>query len=412
LPCRGDLTGAAVVNGAPFLFLAIRVYLGYNKNRNMSKNYLLAITTLMGTIIGVGLFAVPFVVNKAGVMPLFALMIGLAIAQYFLHLLFAEAVLSTKDKHRLPGLAGKYLGQKRKVVTFIVEVVDAYGSILAYIIIGGLFLHQLLSPYFGGSAFVYSTGVFILVSLITFFDIKLIAGTELVLTTLLVVAIGLISWRGFGHIQFSNYHLINWQNAFLPYGSILFAVTGAAAIPEVCRLLAYEKEKIKSAVAWGTFLAAGLMLFFILVILGISGAQTSPDTLAGLSAVLNDGVVTFSLIFGLLCIFTSYIVIAQATEEILEWDFKLNNKLAWFLAGFIPYFLYLIGWSDLTRVVSLTGAVCGGLLGIILIWLTFEVKANPEKVSIVNNKLTKPLAYFLSGLFILGIIYQLWNITN
>jgi len=374
----------------------------------MSKNYLLAVATLMGTIIGVGLFAMPFVINKSGIMPLFIYMVVLAVIQYFLHLLFAEVILSTQDKHRLPGFVGKYIDKQSKKIAFLVDIIGAYGASLAYIIIGGLFLQQLLNHYFSGSIFLYSTILFGLVCFVTFFDIKMIAGTELVLTSFLIIAIGLITWRGFGHIQLTNYHLLEWKNALLPYGPIFFAVGGGAAIPEVCRLLAFEKEKIKSAILWGTFIPAALMLIFVLVILGITGANTSPDTLAGLSLILNDGVITFSLIFGLLAIITSYLVIAQATEEIYQWDYKLNNKLAWFLACFIPYFLFLLGWTNLTKVISFTGAVTGGLAGIILIWLVFKVKAKPEQASVIKSKLTKPMAYFLSFLFILGVIYEIW----
>ncbi len=366
----------------------------------------------MGAIIGVGVFAIPFAINQAGIIPLFVFMIGLAAIQYFLHLLFAEVVLSTKDKHRLPGFAEKYAGEKSQAATFAVEIIGAYGSILAYIIVGGLFLNQLLGPYFGGSVLIYSSCLFIFVTAITFFDIKLISGTELILTGILILIIGLIAWRGFGYVAMANYHLVDWNNIFLPYGPIFFSVGGMMAIPEVCRLLANEKNKIKSAIAWGTFISAGLMLFFVLLVLGITGAKTSPDTLFGLSQVLQDGVVTFALVFGLLAIITSYILTAQATEEIFEWDFKLNNKLAWFLAGFVPYFLFLLGLADLTKVISFTGAVTGGLSGLILIWLVIIIKAKPEKVSAVKNKLTKPMAYFLSCLFILGMIYEIWSIAN
>jgi len=374
----------------------------------MSKNYLLAIATLMGTIIGVGLFAIPYVINKSGIIPLFIFIIILASIQYYLHMLFAEAVLSTKEKHRLPGFVGKYVGFGSKKFTFLVEIIGVYGSMLAYIIVGGIFLHQLLFPYFSGSLFIYSTAIFVFVSVITFFDIKLIAGTEFVLTSLLVLAIGLIAWRGFGQIEFDHYRAIEWKYLFLPYGPIFFAVGGGAAVPEICRLLAYEKNKIKSAIAWGTFIPAALILLFVLVVLGITGAGTTPDTLSGLAAALPDGVVVFSLIFGLLAVVTSYIVFSQATEEIYQWDLGLNNKLAWFLACLIPYFLYFIGWNNLTKVISFTGAVCGGLSGMILIWLMFKIKVKPEKVSLIKNKLTRPVAYFLSLLFILGVIYEIW----
>lgn len=374
----------------------------------MSKNYFLAVATLMGAIIGVGLFAIPFVINKSGIIPLFIYMAGLAVIQYWLHLLFAEVVLSTKNKHRLPGFVGQYVNKKSEKMTFLADIIGAYGSALAYIIIGGLFLHQLANPYFGGDVFFYSTVLFAGISLIVFFDIKLIAGTELVLTSFLAIAIGLVAWRGFGHIQLTNYHLLEWKNVLLPYGPIFFAVGGSAAIPEVCRLLAHQKEKIKSAIFWGTFIPAALMLIFVLVILGITGANTSPDTLTGLSSALSDGVITFSLIFGLLAIITSYIVIAQATEEVYQWDLGLGNKAAWFWACFVPYFLYLIGWTNLIKIVSFTGSVTGGLTGIILIWLVFKVKSKPEQASAIKNKLTKPMAYFLSLLFALGLIYEIW----
>lgn len=374
----------------------------------MSKNYLLAIATLMGTIIGVGLFTMPFVINKSGIIPLFIYLVVLAMIQYFLHLLFAEVILSTKSRHRLPGLMEKYVNKKGKILAFLVDMIGVYGASLAYIIMGGLFLHQLLNPYFSGSIFFYSTILFVLVCLIVFFDIKMIAGAEFILTFFLVISIGLIIWRGFGHIQLANYNLIDWKNSLLPYGPIFFAVGGGAAIPEICCLLAYEKEKIKSAIFWGTFMPAALMLIFVLAILGITGAKTSPDTLAGLSLVLNNGVVTFSLLFGLLAIITSYIITAQAAEEVYHWDYKLSSKLSWFLACFIPYFLYLIGWTNLIKVISFTGSVTGGLAGLILIWLVFRVKARPEQTSAIKNNLTKPLAYFLSLLFILGLIYEVW----
>jgi len=375
----------------------------------MTKNYLLAIVTLMGTIIGVGLFTIPYVVNKSGVIPLFIFMAGLAAIQYYLQLLFAEAILSTKEKRRLPGLIGWYIGYGGKIFTSAVEIVGVYGSILAYIIVGGIFLHQLLGPYWSGEVFIYATALFATVTLITFFDLKMLAGAELVLTSLLVLAIGLIAWRGFGYIQLSNFQLIDWPNALLPYGPIFFAVGGSAAVPEICRLLAYEKNKIKSAIAWGTFIPAVLMTLFVLVVLGITGSATTPDTLVGLAAVMSDGIVTFSLIFGLLAIITSYIVFAQAMEEIFQWDLGLNNKLAWFLACFVPYGLYLIGWDNLIKVVSLTGAVTGGLSGIILIWLMFKIKAKPGVDSAIKKKLTKPAAWFLSLLFVLGFIYEIFN---
>ena len=139
------------------------------------------------------------------------------------------------------------------------------------IIVGGIFLHGLLYPLFGGNVFIYSIILFTLEALIVLFGLRLIASVELLMTGLLVFIVGLIVWQGWSNINISNYYLVNFSNIFLPYGPIFFAVGGSAAIPEVCKLLAHKKENIKSAIAWGTFIPVVIMLIFVIVIMGIMG---------------------------------------------------------------------------------------------------------------------------------------------
>lgn len=376
----------------------------------MSKNYLLAIATLMGTIIGVGLFAIPYITAKSGILPLIFYMVILAILQYYLHLLYAEIILSTRGSHRLPGYFEKYNGRLGKLVILVITLLSDYGAMLAYIIVGGLFLEQLLAPVFGGSLIIYASALFLLEAFIVLFGIRLIAGTEFIMTALLILIIGLISWRGLAFIRLDNYILINWQNIFLHYGPIFFAVGGMAAIPEVCKLLAREKEKIRSAILWGTFIPAALMLVFVLVIVGLTGANTTPDTLAGLGLIFGDGIIKITLIFGLLAIITSMICIAQASREVFWWDFKLNRNLAWALACFIPFIIYLSGLRNITKVVSLTGAMSGGILGVAVIYLIFKIKKKCQLKSPINNKINKIIGLGLSLLFILGLIYEVGNI--
>ena len=366
----------------------------------------------MGTIIGVGLFAIPYITARSGILPLIFYMVILAIVQNYLHLLYAEIVLSIKGNHRLPGYVEKYNGQAGKLITFVITILSDYGAMLAYIIVGGLFLHQLLAPVFGGGLIIYASVLFLLEALIVFFGIRLIAGTEFIMTGLLILIIALISWKGLAFIKLDNYTLVNWQNIFLPYGPIFFAVSGLAAIPEVCRLLAGQKEKIKSAIAWGTYLSATLMLIFIMVIIGITGKNTTPDTLAGLSRVFGDGIIKITLVFGLLAVITSMICIAQASREVFWWDFKLNKNLAWGLACFTPFFIYLAGLRDITKVVGLTGAMAGGILGIVAIYLVIKIKQKCECDSVIKNKINKIIVFGLSLLFILGLIYEVWNVLK
>ncbi|MBU4257370.1 hypothetical protein KKC04_03080 [Patescibacteria group bacterium] len=378
----------------------------------MSKNYFHAIATMVGTIIGVGIFVIPYVISKSGIILLFVYLPLLGIVQYFLHKLYAEIILSTEERHRLPGYVEKYFGGRGKKITLALVLIGSYGGLLAYIIVGGIFLQQLLSPYFGGNVFFYSTTLFILEAAVVLMGMKLIASVELIMSGLLLLMVALIAWRGWGYINLDNYSLINWSNVFLPYGPIFFAVGGEAAIPSVCRLLARQKKNIKSAICWGTFIPVAVMLFFTVLAVGITGNNTTPDTLAGLNSVIGNGAVIFALLFGLLAIITSFLTLAQAVKEVYWWDLGMNKKLAWCLSCVVPYFLYLIGFQNLIKIISLTGAVTGGILGVVVICLIFKVKKKKEHAPIISNNLSKPFAYFLSLLFILGLIYEIWMVAK
>jgi len=375
---------------------------------HMSKNYFYAVATLIGTIVGVGIFSIPFVVNKSGIILLFIYLPLLGLVQYFLHKIYAEIILSTKEKHRLPGYAEKYIGKKGKILAFIISLLGSYGSLLAYIIIGGIFLHELLGPVLGGSIFSYSLILFAIQTAIVLSGLKLIASVELGMAGLLLAVIGLLVWRGWGYVNPENFNLVSWQYALLPYGPIFFAVGGSDAIPAICKLLAQKKENIKSAIAWGTFIPVVITMIFAFVVVGITGNNTSPDTLVGLRAILPNDIMIAVLIFGLLAIITSFLVIAQATREIFWWDFGINKNVSWVLACFVPLLLYLIGLQNLTKIVSLTGAITGGLIGILSIWLLNEVKKKAEQKSIIQNKINKPIVIMLSFLFISGLLYELY----
>ncbi len=373
----------------------------------MSKNYILAIATLFGAITGAGFFAVPYAIAHAGMVTFLIYLPILVVIQIFLHLLFARLILSTKTKHRLPGYVEIYAGKKYKSVVSFFSLISGYGTLLAYVILGGIFLFGLLAPHFGGSLIFYSLVLFSIEGLIVLADIKLISGAELVLNGFLIVVVVMIAIKSFFHLDVGNFLTLNWRQVLLPYGPIFFAVGGDAAIPEVCRLLSKEKQNIKGAIIWGTILPAVILLLFVLTMVGVTGANTSADTLSGLRSVFSDGVVTLALIFGVLNIFTAALVMMQAVREIFWWDFKINKNLSWAFVFALPIILYLFNFTNLTAVVSITGAVMGGILGVVLVLLFPIMEKRPEQHSVLRTSISRPWAIALCSLFILGLISEL-----
>ena len=67
----------------------------------LNKQFLYATTVLVGTIVGVGIFGLPYVASQSRfIVGLFFLLL-LGVIVTLIHLLYAEVVLKTKEKHRL-----------------------------------------------------------------------------------------------------------------------------------------------------------------------------------------------------------------------------------------------------------------------------------------------------------------------
>ena len=368
----------------------------------MSKNYFHAIATMMGTIIGVGMFSIPFIVHQSGIFLFIPFIIVLGFIQYYMHLMYAEIVLSTKKKHRVPGYVEEYYGSRYKKPSLIIILIAVNLSLLSYLIIGGIFMHQLFSPAFGGSQALYFFAMFLIAIALTYRGVKFIANVELAMSALLFLVVGIIVVKGFPYVSIDNYTSINWGNFFLPYGPIFMAIGGMTAVPTVCSLLAHKKDNIRSALFWGSIIPIFITIIFVLTIVGVSGAGTSPDSLLGLQGSLGNGVLLIALVFGLISIITSLIMVVEATKEIYWWDLGMNKMKAWILSLLIPLILFLVGVSNLTSVVAISGAFVGGIVSIIFVFLILRVKEKAQQKSIIKIKINNKIAFSLSLLFLFG----------
>ncbi|MBU3934527.1 hypothetical protein KKC00_00965 [Patescibacteria group bacterium] len=114
---------------------------------------ILAISTLSGTTIGVGIFSLPYVAARVGFGLTMLYLAVLAVLVTLVHLSFSEVALKTPDFLRLPGYAGLHLGDWGRKAAIAVAILGSVGTLLVYIIIGGSFLGNLLLPFLGGSIF-------------------------------------------------------------------------------------------------------------------------------------------------------------------------------------------------------------------------------------------------------------------
>lgn len=373
-----------------------------------TKNYFFAVSVLIGQIIGVGIFGLPVLIAKAGILSLLFFIVFIGFVQYFIHLTYANIAMVTHGYHQMPGYAEKYLGKDGKHVVFLAGLLSNFSSLLAYTIVAGIFLNQLLSPTFGGNEMIYGTLIFLFEAVIVYFGVRALSRTELFMTALLLVTIGLIAGQSIEYINFSNYQLIDWKYFLLPYGAMLFALDGSIVIPFIVELAKKDKANVKKVIRIGTFIPAAVTAIFVLIVVGITGANTTQESLSGVRTVAVDGVMTFALVFGVLCITTSFLGTAQALTRVFSHDYKMGKFISWLLALSVPYSLYLLGIDDLTKVISFAGAVSGGLVAIILMMIGQKLNEHPRQNILFKHRIPKTVYYFLFAMFIAGIFYELF----
>lgn len=364
-----------------------------------------AVATLIGTIVGVGIFGLPFVFSQSGFLigVFYLLILGLAVL--FIHLIYGETILRTNEPHRLVGYAGKYLGQGAKRLSTMIVLIEYYGSLLAYIIVGGEFLNILFSRWLG-SEFLWSLFFFFLGAWAIFLGIKTVAKTEFFMTVLLLATVAILIWKGWGAVDWGNLSGLNFSKFFLPYGVILFSLAGSAAIPEIRQILVGQEHKLKKAIICGTVIPAIIYFFFALVIVGITGIQTSAEAIKGLIPHLGSWVINLGAFFGILAIFTSFLVLGLNLKRVFQYDWRINSFPSFVLACAVPLVAYLAGFKNFILLIGFIGAIAGGLDAILTILIYLKVKKAGDRKPEFSLKWGKQFAYLAMVLFVLGIIYQ------
>lgn len=372
----------------------------------MNKNFFYATAILIGTIVGAGMFGIPYVVAQSGFLIGAIFLLFLTVVSLLIHLIYGEIVCRTKEKHRLVGYAEYYLGKWGKIIITFSVLFGLYGSLLVYIIISGEFLSTIFSPLLGGSAFTYSLIFFAVGALAILKGLSLIERLELIMALFLVLVVFLIFFSGLPRLDISNLKTINLKYFFLPYGIILWALAGGAAIPEIKEILKTDGKKYKKIIIFGTVIPAILYLLFMFIVIGVTGTDTSPEAIEGLIGSLGREIIILGAIFGALAAMTSFFVIGLCLKKVFWYDYKINKTLSWFLACSIPLIGFLLGLRAFIPIIGFLGVILGAIEGTALILIYKKAKKFGNREPEYSLKIPNIITYALIGIFVLGLIYQ------
>ncbi|MDD4358201.1 MAG: aromatic amino acid transport family protein [Candidatus Pacebacteria bacterium] len=363
----------------------------------MSKQ-IYAIAILAGSIIGAGIFSLPYTVSKSGTLPMLFYLLFLGLLAMLIHLMVAEIALKSPDNKRLPGFAKMYLGKKGEKAAFFSNIFGIIGTILAYLIIGGEFLSNILNidPFY--ATLIY----FALGAILIIFGIKIISKVEFYGVILFFVFLILIFLKSINFIDISNLNIaFNPEYLFLPYGPVLFSLWGISIVPEAEELLLKERKDLKKIVIASFIICFIVYAFFTALVLSVCGTGVSEESLNCLQSIIGGDIGFALMAFGILTTFTSFITIGLTLQKILWFDLGLKKNTSTIITCGVPITLFLLGINSFLGVISFVGGLLFAIDGILILLIYGRI-----------NRKIKVLTYPLFLLFVLGMLYEIITFFN
>lgn len=366
-----------------------------------------AVLILSGMIIGVGMFGIPFSFAKAGFLLGTLELLVLTAVMLVFHIVYADIVIGTGKFHRVPGYVKTYLGHNLSTFAWFATLFGIIGTILVYIIIGTEFLglifryFELWVPTSLLTGFLVAT-----IALLILFPLRKEALINGVVTAALIGFIILLSAILFPQTSFDNIKGFDVPNIFLPYGVILFALSGGVAIPDLVMLLERRRRNIWAVVIIGTLIPAVLYLFFAFAVVGVAGSSVSEEAIRGLESFVGPLVLLLGGVVGFLAVFTSYLVLSSNFQSLLRLDMGVPRLPAWFLASFIPLGVYFLGFQNFIATVGVVGAVSIGIESALLLAVHHTMKKQEGLRHSLFSYLWKTAIY---GMLIIGVMQSIAN---
>jgi len=370
------------------------------------KSSVFALASLIGTIIGAGVFGIPYVMAKSGIVFCLFYFIILGTIVLVLHLFFGEIILRTKQKYRLIGYTEKYLGKKAKILVSFSTILGTIGSLLAYIILTNNFLKIILPAYINS---LYVNLILLLfLSFFVFSGIKKISRAQFIMNSCFFAAIFIIFFSALPKININNFILINSEHIFLPYGVILFSLVGWNAVPGIEKIL-IEKKNLKKTIFQAMAICICFYFFFGLFISGVTGGQTSQEAFQGLIPFLGQRAMILGAIFGIFTVSTSFLTSANYLKNTFIFDYKISSLVSFNLVIFIPLILFLIGIRQFIWVIAFIGTFMGLVDGTVISLIYKKAKKYGDRIPEYSLNISKYFFYSVITILFIGAFIEIIN---
>lgn len=369
----------------------------------MKKTVVRAMLTMVGTIIGAGIFGVPLVMEKMGVLVgsfVFWLIAFVILAS---HLLFLEVIDRVRERMRLPGYVGKVLGSWAKRLAVFTHTFQLAGANFAYLILGGEFI-LFIAERFGLNLNVLWWQILFWAagSMAAVLALRLMAKVESALTWGLIFLLVFMITVAVPQADAIRIFSLRDGIHLASVGVFVFAMFGLTAIAEVYEITGRRLENAKRGVFWGTLIAALLTWLFGLFVYAAM-ATNDGESVLSLVKIFPSFLWWLLPLAGLLAVVTSYITSAFDLQAMFHLDLKQSPSMSKCVALAMPVILLFIAERNFLETIDTVGAFFSAGNGLLVVLAAYAIMRRDKPLLPWGKRALLPV---VSAILFLAIIIQ------
>jgi amino acid permease len=320
----------------------------YKKTVSLSQ----AVFMITGMTIGAGIFGLPYVISRVGILTGVAMIIFFGCIMLGVNLMVGEIALKAGEDLQLPGLAGKYLGTWAKWLLSITIIVSWFGTLTAYLVGEG----QSLSALLGGSSLLWGLIFWSIASFCLWGGLNRLKSVDRIVSALVIaLLVGLALWL-LPSANTTYLFVADQAHFFLPIGVIIFALHGTPAIAEV-HALSPSPKVFRQALIIGTLIPVAVYCLFTVAVVLATGLATTEIATVGIGELFGPRAVIVANLIAIAAMFTCYLGLGNALRETFTWDHQIHDKLTTLLVIVVPLALYLVGFRSFILLLEIVGGV-------------------------------------------------------
>lgn len=323
---------------------------------------------ITGYGVGSGIMTLPFLVDKAGLIPGLAIVAVAFFFSYVMHMMLAEITIGSGQGSQIISVFRTYLfrgpqGNKFVMALFVLTALVLITNLAAYVAGGAEVLEAAGLPPLAAKLTFYA-----IAAAVVFFGLKVLGISEALSISMIIVIVAVLAGAS----------LLNWRNP-LPvvvvgqpnellafFGMAMFSFVAFFSVPQAVEGLGRDPQKVRRAILIGLGMNFLFIVVIVLCTLG-SSARITELGIIGWSEGIGLWAQVVGSLFTLLAMLTTYWSISLALSDILEEQTQWNKRLCWVIATLPSLLLVLLNLGSFLEIMRTAGGLIAILMAIMVV---------------------------------------------